>query len=73
MIIINDGQTNDYYHEADYKIIEDDQFVNEAKAAVLVDPTKPIKRIYDEKVAAARRNAREQGGGRLVDPRTSGP
>ena len=32
------------------------------KSDVLVDPTKPIKRMYDEKVAATNRNARGQGG-----------
>ena len=59
----NDNQTNNHNHEADDKIIGEAHFINKAKAAVLVDPTKPIKRIYDEKVAAAHRNARVQGGG----------
>ena len=42
-VLINDhGETNrDHNHEPDDEIIEHVEFVNEAKAAILVDPTKP--------------------------------
>ena len=62
-VLMNDhGETNrDHNHEPEDELIEHVEFVNEAKAAILVDPTKPIKRIYDEHLASTHQNV--QGGG----------
>ena len=61
-VLMNDyGETTMIIaHEPGDEIIEHVEFVNEAKAAILVDPTKPIKRMYDEHVASTHQNV--QGG-----------
>ena len=49
-------------HEADDQIIAHSKFLNEAKRALSTDPTRPIKRLYDDLVANAHRSASGQGG-----------
>ena len=48
-------------HETDDGVIEHDQFLNNVKRQLSNDPTKPVKRLYDQDVAQALRNAAMHG------------
>ena len=50
-IDINDFQSEAHDHEADDSTIVAGQVFNEARTAVLADPSRPIKRSYDEAAA----------------------
>ena len=52
----------DHSHETDDQFIADSTFLDEAKSALATDPTRPIKRLYDELIATAHRGAAGQGG-----------
>ena len=54
---------DEHDHENDEHIIEHSAFLNEAKDAIRNDPTRPIKRLYDMRVADGHRDAAMQGGG----------
>ena len=58
------GHEMEHLHEADEEHIKEKQFVNNAKTRIRADPTKPIKRVYDEEVAAAHQAAGQGGGDR---------
>ena len=53
---------DDHNHETDNRVIAKDQFLNNAKAHVSDDPPKPVKRLNDQQVALAHRNAATRGG-----------
>ena len=52
---------DDRNHEMDDRVIAYDQFLNQKKGQLLDDPTKPVKRLYDQ-VALAYRNAAMRDG-----------
>ena len=49
-------------HETDDRVIAHDQVLNNAKRQLSDDPTKAGKRLYDQQVALAHRNAGTRGG-----------
>lgn len=60
IVIIEKGVHN---HEADDEVIQRAAFVNGVKQRISEDPTRPIKRVYDNHVANAHRVVARQGGG----------
>ena len=49
-------------HETDDRVVAHNQFLNNAKCQFSDDSTKPVKRLYDQQVALAHRNAATRGG-----------
>lgn len=60
--IIN--QEMGHIHDSDVEQIKKDKFLNDAKQKIRDNPTKPIKRVYDEQVAAAHQAVGQGGGDR---------
>ena len=53
---------DEHNHETDDRVIEHGQFLNNARRQLSDDPTKPVKRLYDQQVAQEHRNAATRAG-----------